>query len=150
MGSLTQILRLRGRTMHSAADVADVRIRRRSLATAAASLLALSAIVFTTSVIAAERDDDGPLGRHLELPALRGLRRPSRSTGKRCVKSYTPASAASTCASVSPTPTVRADWSSAPRTWPSVLGAHRSPARRIGSSRSMDHPLSPFPPVRWW
>ena len=59
MGSLTQILRLRGRTMHSAADVAGVRSRRRSLATAAATLLALSAIVFTTSVIAAERDDDG-------------------------------------------------------------------------------------------
>jgi lysophospholipase L1-like esterase len=59
MSSLTQILRLRGRTMHSAADVADVRSRRRSLATAAASLLALSAIVFTTSVIATERDDDG-------------------------------------------------------------------------------------------
>src|SRR5215467_2073909 len=52
MSSLTQILRLRGRTMHSAADVAGVRSRRRSLATAAA-------IVFTTSVIAAERDDDG-------------------------------------------------------------------------------------------
>jgi len=45
--------------MHSAADVAGVRSRRRSLATAAATLLALSAIVFTTSVIAAERDDDG-------------------------------------------------------------------------------------------
>ena len=59
MGSLTQILRLRGRTMHSAADVAGVRSRRRSLATAAATLLALSAIMFTTSVIAAERDDDG-------------------------------------------------------------------------------------------
>jgi len=59
MSSLTQILRLRGRTMHSAADVAGVRSRRRSLATAAATLLALSAIVFTTSVIAAERDDDG-------------------------------------------------------------------------------------------
>ena len=38
MGSLTQSLKLRGRTMHGAADVADVRIRRRSLATAAASL----------------------------------------------------------------------------------------------------------------
>jgi len=59
MGSLTQILRLRGRRMLSAADVAGVRSRRRSLATAAATLLALSAIVFTTSVIAAERDDDG-------------------------------------------------------------------------------------------
>ena len=59
MGSLTQILRLRGRTMHSVADVAGVRSRRSSLATAAATLLALSAIVFTTSVIAAERDDDG-------------------------------------------------------------------------------------------
>jgi lysophospholipase L1-like esterase len=58
MGSLTQILKLGGRTMHSAADVADVRSRRRSLATAAASLLALSAIVFTTSVNATERHDD--------------------------------------------------------------------------------------------
>jgi lysophospholipase L1-like esterase len=44
--------------MHSAADVADVQVRRHSLATAAASLLVLSAIVFTTSVIAREGRDD--------------------------------------------------------------------------------------------
>ena len=57
MGSLTQILKLRGRTIHGAAEVADVLIRRPSLAMAAASLLALSAIVLTTSVIATERHD---------------------------------------------------------------------------------------------
>jgi lysophospholipase L1-like esterase len=44
--------------MHGAADVAGVWIRRRSLATAAASLLALSALVLATSVIATERRDD--------------------------------------------------------------------------------------------
>ena len=58
MGTLMQILKLRGLTMHSAADVADVRIRRRSLARAAATLLALGAIALTTSVIATERHDD--------------------------------------------------------------------------------------------
>jgi lysophospholipase L1-like esterase len=56
MSSLTQILSFRGRTTRSEAGVADVRIRR-SLATALAILLALSAIV-TTSVIATERRDD--------------------------------------------------------------------------------------------
>jgi len=58
MSSLTQILKCRGRTTPSEAGVADVRSRRRSLATGAAILLALSAIVFTTSVIATERRDD--------------------------------------------------------------------------------------------
>ncbi|HEY1305443.1 MAG TPA: SGNH/GDSL hydrolase family protein [Vicinamibacterales bacterium] len=53
---MTQILSFRGRTTRSEAGVADVRIRR-SLATALAILLALSAIV-TTSVIATERRDD--------------------------------------------------------------------------------------------
>jgi lysophospholipase L1-like esterase len=44
--------------MHSAGAVADVVIHCRSLATAAASVLALSAIVFTMSVVATERRDD--------------------------------------------------------------------------------------------
>jgi lysophospholipase L1-like esterase len=59
MSSLRQILQFRGRTTRREAGVADGRIPRRSLATAAAILLALSAIVFTTSVIATERRDDG-------------------------------------------------------------------------------------------
>ena len=49
-----------------------------------------------------------PTGSARGVPVLRRLRRPSKSTGKRCVRSYTPASAASACASVSPTPTGRA------------------------------------------
>ena len=57
MGSMN-ILKLRGRTMHGASVVADVRIRRRSFATAAATLLALAAIALTTSVTATERHDD--------------------------------------------------------------------------------------------
>ena len=52
------------------------------------------------------------------VPALSRLRRPSRSTGKRCGRSCTRASAAGTCAYVCPTPTVTAHWSSAPRMWP--------------------------------
>lgn len=68
MGSLTQILKLRGRTMHAAADVTDVRIRRRSLTTAAARLLALSAIALTTSVVARERHDDHWVGTWTASP----------------------------------------------------------------------------------
>jgi len=60
MSSLTQMLKCRGRATRGEAGVVDVRIPGRSLATAAAMLLALSAIVFATSVIATERRDDGP------------------------------------------------------------------------------------------
>ena len=56
---------------------------------------------------------------------------------------------ASSYAFGSPLPTVRADSSSAPRTWPSVLAGPRFPAALIESSRSMDHPPSPFLPARW-
>ena len=50
------------------------------------------------------------------VPALSKLRHRSRSTGKRCGRQYTPASAASGCAYGSRTPTGRATWSSARRT----------------------------------
>ena len=59
MSSLTQILKRRGQTLHGAPVVTDVRTRRRSFATAAATLLALAAIALTTSVIARERQVDG-------------------------------------------------------------------------------------------
>src|SRR4051812_14698728 len=59
MGSLTQLLKRRGRTIPCNRDVADVRIHRRVLAAAAASLVALLALGLTTPVIASERDDDG-------------------------------------------------------------------------------------------
>ena len=58
MGSSMNILKLRGRTLHGASVVADVRIRRRSFASSAAALLAVSAIALTPSVIATERHDD--------------------------------------------------------------------------------------------
>lgn len=58
MGSLTHILKCRGRTMHGAPVVADVRIRRHSFATAAATMLAVTAVAFTTSVVATGRHDD--------------------------------------------------------------------------------------------
>lgn len=58
MSTLMHILKLRGRTVRIPSDVADVRIHRRSLAMTAASVLALSAILLTTSVIATESRDD--------------------------------------------------------------------------------------------
>ena len=58
MGSLMHILKCRGRTTHGAPVVPDVRIRHRSFATAAATLLATAAIAFTTSVTATGRHDD--------------------------------------------------------------------------------------------
>jgi lysophospholipase L1-like esterase len=58
MNSLMTILELRGRITHGAAVVAGVRIRRRSLTTPAATVLALAAIALTTSVLATERHDD--------------------------------------------------------------------------------------------
>ncbi|MEP7310692.1 MAG: SGNH/GDSL hydrolase family protein [Acidobacteriota bacterium] len=50
--------KLRGRSMHGVEPVAAVRIRRRSLATVAATLLALAAIALAP-VIAKDRHDDG-------------------------------------------------------------------------------------------
>jgi len=55
---MTQILKRGGRTMHGALVVADVRIRRRSFATAAPTVLALAAIALTTSVTATGQQDD--------------------------------------------------------------------------------------------
>jgi lysophospholipase L1-like esterase len=49
----------RGRATHGVEPVADVGIRRRSLATAAATLLALSSMVIAPAVIAKDRHNDG-------------------------------------------------------------------------------------------
>ena len=60
MRSLTQFFsNPRGRATHGVEPMADVRIRRRSLATAAATLLALSSMVIAPAVIAKDRHDDG-------------------------------------------------------------------------------------------
>src|SRR4029453_14840889 len=60
MSSVTQFLsKLRGRATHYVKPVADVRIRRRSFATAAAILLALAAMVIAPAVIAKDRHEDG-------------------------------------------------------------------------------------------
>ena len=50
--------KLRGRTMPDVKPVAGVRIRRRSLATAAATVLALAAIALVPAVIAKDRHHD--------------------------------------------------------------------------------------------
>src|ERR1700730_15192355 len=63
MSSLTQFLSKRSRrTMHGV-DPADVRIRRRSFATAAAILVALACMTLTPAAIAKDRHEDGAAGR---------------------------------------------------------------------------------------
>jgi hypothetical protein len=60
MNSVTQFLsKPRGRAKHGVERVAGVPICRRSLATAAATLLALAGIALAPAVIAQERHDDG-------------------------------------------------------------------------------------------
>ena len=60
MNSVTQFLsKHRGRAMHGVEPVAGVRIRRRSLATAAATLLVLTGIALAPAVIAKDRHDEG-------------------------------------------------------------------------------------------
>ena len=59
MSSVMQVLaKLRGRAVHGVAPVAGVRIRRRSFATAAATLLALVGIALAPATIAKDRHDD--------------------------------------------------------------------------------------------
>lgn len=61
MNPVTQCLsKRRDRALHGAEPVAGVRIRRRSIATAAATLLVLASIALAPGVIAKDRHDDGP------------------------------------------------------------------------------------------
>src|SRR6266851_3754817 len=60
MSSVTQLpSTLRVRALHGVEPVAAGRIRRRSLATAAATLLTLAAMVLAPAAIAQDRHDDG-------------------------------------------------------------------------------------------
>jgi lysophospholipase L1-like esterase len=60
MSSVTQFIsKPGGRALHGVEPVVDVRIRRRSIAKATATVLALASIVLAPAVVAKDRHDDG-------------------------------------------------------------------------------------------